>query len=199
MVFPKLKELLKDMRYPKHHKQEVREQMLSQTGSHAKAQGFTASGVQALAGAAGLTTGSLYKHFDNKNALFAALVTTELAQTVHRFDCIAAEDMVAMQKALDSYLSMSHVRDPASGCPVPTLAAEVARASDDVRSSFEAGMVDLKNVVSVLTGSDAAAWTLIAQNVGAVLIARAMRSDAIRRDVLAAVRGAGADLFHLNK
>jgi TetR/AcrR family transcriptional regulator, transcriptional repressor for nem operon len=187
------------MRYPKHHKQEVRQHLLSQTGSHAKAQGFAASGVDALAGAAGLTTGSLYKHFDNKDALFAALVTTELAQTIARFDGIALGDTDAMQKSLDSYLSMSHVRDAATGCPVPSLAAEVARASDDVRNAFETGMVDLKNAVAALTASDAAAWTLIAQNVGAVLIARAMRSDAVRRDVLAAVRGAGADLFHLNK
>jgi TetR/AcrR family transcriptional regulator, transcriptional repressor for nem operon len=182
------------MRYPKNHKQEMREHLLSQTGSHAKAQGFSASGVDALAGAAGLTTGSLYKHFDNKDALFTALVTTELAQTTQRFDGITPGDTEAMQKALNSYLSMSHVRDAASGCPVPSLAAEVARASEDVRRSFEVGVVDLKNAMAALTGSDAAAWTLMAQNVGAVLIARAMRSDAARREILAAVRLAGAEL-----
>jgi TetR/AcrR family transcriptional regulator, transcriptional repressor for nem operon len=182
------------MRYPKNHKQEMREHLLSQTGSHAKAQGFSASGVDALAGAAGLTTGSLYKHFDNKDALFTALVTTELAQTTQRFDGITPGDTEAVQKALNSYLSMSHVRDAASGCPVPSLAAEVARASEDVRRSFEVGIVDLKNAMAALTGSDAAAWTLMAQNVGAVLIARAMRSDAARREILAAVRLAGAEL-----
>jgi AcrR family transcriptional regulator len=180
-----------NMRYPQHHKQQVRQHLLAQAGNHAKAQGFAASGVDALAGAAGLTTGSLYKHFDNKDALFMALVTTELAQTARRFDGIAPSDRAAVQKALDTYLSMNHVRDAANGCPVPALAAEVARASDDVREAFEAGIIDLKNAMAALTGSDAAAWTLMAQNVGAVLIARAMHSDVAKQAILAAVRADG--------
>jgi TetR/AcrR family transcriptional regulator, transcriptional repressor for nem operon len=180
------------MRYPKNHKQEVRQHLLLQTGAHAKEHGFAASGVDALAGAAGLTTGSLYKHFDNKNALFAELVTAEMAQTLQRYDGIDPGDTSGMQKALSSYLSMNHVRGAASGCPLPSLAAEVARSSDAVRSAFEMGVVEIKNTLSDLTGSDSAAWTLLAQNVGAVMIARAMLSDATRRELLAAVRLTGS-------
>jgi TetR/AcrR family transcriptional regulator, transcriptional repressor for nem operon len=183
------------MRYPKNHKQQVREHLLLQAGSHAKANGFAASGVDALAGAAGLTTGSLYKHFDNKNALFSELVTTELAQTLRRYDGIALGDKVATGKSLDSYLSLSHVDDAASGCPVPSLAAEVARASDEVRGAFEVGVLDIKNTLSKLTGSDGAAWTLLAQNVGAVMIARAMLNDATRRELLMAVQESGTQLL----
>jgi TetR/AcrR family transcriptional regulator, transcriptional repressor for nem operon len=183
------------MRYPKNHKDNVRQQLLQESGSHAKQHGFTASGVDALARAAGLTTGSLYKHFDNKDALFSALIKTELDQTMRRFDGLKPSDDIAIQKALTSYLSMNHVREAASGCPVPSLAAEVARASDEVRSAFEAGIVDLKNVMAGLTGSDSAAWTLMAQNVGAVMIARAMLHDTTKREILAAVRVAGADLL----
>jgi AcrR family transcriptional regulator len=183
------------MRYPKNHKENVRQQLLLESGSHAKQHGFAASGVDALAGAAGVTTGSLYKHFDNKNALFAALVTTELTQTMRRYDGVAPGDKVALQNALDSYLSMSHVREAASGCPVPSLAAEVARASDEVRSVFETGIFDLKNALADLTGSSNTAWALMAQNVGAVMIARAMLHDSAKREILAAVRVAGANLL----
>jgi TetR/AcrR family transcriptional regulator, transcriptional repressor for nem operon len=183
------------MRYPTNHKQQVRAHLLQQAGSHAKAHGFAVSGVDALAGAAGLTTGSLYKHFDNKNALFSELITTELAQTMRRYESVPPGDKKALQKALDSYLSIGHVDEAASGCPVPSLAAEVARASDEVRTAFETGICDLKNALSKLTGSDAAAWTLMAQNVGAVMIARAMLDDARKHELLAAVRFAGARLL----
>jgi AcrR family transcriptional regulator len=183
------------MRYPKNHKEQVRQQLLLDSGSHAKEHGFAASGVDALAGASGLTTGSLYKHFDNKNALFAALVTSELAQTLHRYHGIAPDDLAGKQKALDSYLSMNHVKEAASGCPVPSLAAEVARSSETVRSAFEVGIVDLKNTLSDLTGSESAAWTLLSQNVGAVMIARAMMNDSAKREILDAVRVAGANLL----
>ncbi|MEY4295680.1 MAG: hypothetical protein RLY82_1368 [Pseudomonadota bacterium] len=183
------------MRYPKNHKEQVRKQLLLDSGSHAKAHGFAASGVDALAGAAGLTTGSLYKHFDNKDALFSALITAELDKTRRRYDGVEAGDFLAMQKILIGYLSMSHVVDAASGCPVPSLAAEVARSSDEVKRAFEAGIVELKNAVTDITGSSSAAWTLMAQNVGAVMIARAMLHESAKREILAAVRTAGVDLL----
>jgi TetR/AcrR family transcriptional repressor of nem operon len=179
------------MRYPKNHKEKVRQHLIAQTGSHAKAQGFMSSGVDALAGAAGLTTGSLYKHFDNKDALFSALITAELDKTKRRYHGVVAGDYSAMQKILTNYLSMSHVRDAATGCPVPSLAAEVARSSDAVKNAFETGVLELKNAVEGITGSSTVAWALMAQNVGAVLIARALASDAIKREVLAAVRSVG--------
>jgi TetR/AcrR family transcriptional repressor of nem operon len=183
------------MRYPKDHKKQVRKQLLLDSGSHAKVHGFAASGVDALAGAAGLTTGSLYKHFDNKDALFSALITAELDKTKRRYDGVEAGDFLAMQKILIGYLSMSHVRDAASGCPVPSLAAEVARSSDEIKRAFEMGIFELKNAVTDITGSSSAAWTLMAQNVGAVMIARAMLHESAKREILAAVRTAGADLL----
>ncbi len=183
------------MRYPKNHKEEVRQQLLLASGSHAKQHGFAASGVDALAGAAGLTTGSLYKHFDNKDALFSALITAELDKTKRRYDGVELGDYQAMQKILNIYLHLNHVHASASGCPVPSLASEVARSSDEVKRAFEAGIVELKNAVTDITGSSNKAWALMAQNVGAVMIARAMLHDTTKREILAAVRVAGADLL----
>lgn len=172
--------------------------MLSESGRHAKQHGFAAAGVDALAGAAGLTTGSLYKHFDNKSALFAALIDTEIDRTVRRFAALKPGDNSAMLKALSSYLSMQHVRSPENGCPLPALTADVGRASEEVREAFEASLLKFKEVLTELTGSDATAWTLIAQNVGAVMIARALLHDASKREIIDAVRGAGAKLLLAN-
>jgi TetR/AcrR family transcriptional regulator, transcriptional repressor for nem operon len=183
------------MRYPKDHKEQVRQQLLSESGSHAKKHGFAATGVDALAGAAGLTTGSLYKHFDNKSALFSALIEAEIDRTVRRFADLKPGDNAAMLKALASYLSMQHVRSPETGCPLPSLTADVARSNEEVRETFETGLLQFKKVLTELTGSDTTAWTLIAQNVGAVMIARAMLNDAVKREIIDAVRSAGASLL----
>lgn len=45
--------------------------------------------MDALAGAAGVTTGAVYKHFDGKSDLFAALIETELGRTERRFGTIS--------------------------------------------------------------------------------------------------------------
>jgi TetR/AcrR family transcriptional regulator, transcriptional repressor for nem operon len=183
------------MRYPKTHKEQVRQALLSNSGSHAKKHGFAATGVDALAATAGLTTGSLYKHFDNKDALFSAVIEAEIDRTVSRFSELKPGDEKAIHKALASYLSMQHVRSPEDGCPLPALTADVARASDEVRETFEAGVLNLKTVLEKITGSDFTAWTLIAQCVGAVMIARAMRNDAEKRAVVEGVRKTAAALL----
>ena len=186
------------MRYSTDHKAQVRQQMLSESGSYAKQHGFAATGVDALAGAAGLTSGSLYKHFDNKSALFAALIEAEIDRTVRRFANLKPGDHPALLTALSRYLSMQHVQSPQNGCPLPSLTADVARANDEVREAFETGLLQFKEVLTELTGSEATAWALIAQNVGAVMIARAMLHDAPKREIIDAVRGAGAELLLAN-
>jgi TetR/AcrR family transcriptional regulator, transcriptional repressor for nem operon len=182
------------MRYTKDHKEQVRQQLLAKSGRHAKKHGFAASGVDALAGAAGLTTGSLYKHFDNKNALFSALIEAEILRTTQRFSDIPKGDIEAILLAIDSYLSMKHVRSPEHGCPLPSLAPEVARASDDVRVAFEASMLKFKNILAEALGSSDAAWTLIAQSVGAIMMARAMKQESVKGEIIEASKASAADL-----
>lgn len=178
------------MRYPKDHKEQVRAKLLAQSGSYAKKHGFAASGVDTLAAAAGLTTGSLYKHFANKTELFAELIRNELGRSERFFGSVPPGDRAAMLEALSRYLGMEHVELPELGCPLPTLAAEVARADDAVRDAFETGLVQIKDVIQNFTGSESAAWAVIAQNVGAVMIARAVRQAATRQAVLQAAHDA---------
>ena len=78
--------------------------------------------------------------------------------------------------------------------PATSLAADVARSNDEVRQAFEAGLLDFKNVLKDFTGSNSTAWTLIAQNVGAVVIARAMFNESVQRELVSAVRDSVAEL-----
>jgi AcrR family transcriptional regulator len=183
------------MRYRRDHKEATRRRLIDAGGSHAKKHGFAGTGVDAIAAAAGVTSGSLYKHFDDKTELFAAVIRAELHGTAGRFAAIAPEDRDAVMGTLAAYLSLQHVEYPERGCPLPSLTAEVARADDRVREVYQSGMLELHAALERLAGSSDRAWALIAQSVGAVLIARAMLDEGLRRQVLAAAAKQGQELL----
>jgi AcrR family transcriptional regulator len=184
------------MRYPKEHKEQTRTRLLESGGSHAKKHGFNGSGMDSLAAAAGVTTGALYKHFDGKSDLFAALIRSELQRTAQRFAAIAPGDLKAATKALAAYLSLYHVKHPEAGCALPSLTPEVARADESVRDAFQSGMIAIHAIVADrVTGSGDTAWALIAQSVGAVMLARAMRDETVRRELLGAAARQSATML----
>ncbi len=183
------------MRYPKDHKEKSRRRLLERGGSHAKKHGFAGSGMDALASAAGVTTGSLYRHFEGKSDLFAAVVQAELQRTAGMYRAIGVDDTEAAGKSLATYLSTQHVDHPEQGCLLPSLTTEVARADESVRSAFQEGVLEVHSIVERLTGSRDKAWALIAQNVGAVMIARAMLDQSARQELLSATRRHAATLL----
>lgn len=196
------------MRYPKDQKQKTRERLLDDTARHVKKHGFAESGMDAIAASAGVTSGALYKHFAGKSDLFAAVVAADLRRTADRFAAVAPGDGAAAKMALAAYLSLAHVRQPDGGCPLPALTPEIARADETVREAFQSGLLAVHAQVEKMTGSGTRAWALIAQCVGAVMLARAMPGageraellDAVAREaspLLAEPRGRGAERTHV--
>lgn len=187
------------MRYTNEYKEQAREKLVNAGGRHAKQHGFISSGMADLAAAAGVTTGSLYKHFSGKSDLFVAMITAELKRTADMYGAVEAANPVEVSRALAGYLSLSHVQHPETGCPLPSLTPEIGRADDAVKLAFEEGVQTIHANVSALTGSSDTAWAVMAQNVGAVMLARAMRSEAMQREILSAVRYAGEQLIRSDK
>lgn len=87
------------------------------------------------------------------------------------------------------YLSPAHITQPKTGCAIPALAGEVARANDATRQAFEQGVVALKDSMATATASEGEAWAVVAQLVGAVELARAMPSEETRKALLKGVLG----------
>lgn len=187
------------MRYPKHHKRASRQRLVERSGSHAKQHGFNESGVAALAASAGVSTGALYKHFGGKADLFRALITAELERTAQMFGAIDPSDAASVARLLSGYLSLPHVRHPEQGCPLPSLTAEVARADASVRRAYQAGVLAIHAHLQRIAGTSDAAWTLMAQSVGAVMLARALTEEPLQQALLTAVRRAGEGLIHQPK
>ena len=183
------------MRYAKDHKDVSRQRLIELGGSHAKKHGFNESGMAALAASAGVTTGALYKHFNGKADLFAALITAELERTAQMYDAVDPSDHDGAAKSLGGYLSLQHVRHPEQGCPLPALTPEIARADDATKTVFQAGLLEIHASLQRLTATSADAWTLMAQNVGAVMLARAIPDEKLQREVLSALRQAGEMLL----
>ena len=67
---------------------------------------------------------------------------------------------------------LAHVEQPETGCAVPALAAEIARAVPLTQRVFKAGMRGLKDQLQALVKDDAKAWPIMAQLVGDVVIAK---------------------------
>ena len=90
---------------------------------------------------------------------------------------------------------MQHVAHPETGCPLPALTPEVARTETSVRAVFAQGIAEIHANVEKLTGSADNAWALIAQNVGAVMLARALSDEQMQCDLLCALRRSGERLL----
>lgn len=177
------------MRYSKTHKQETREKLLESSRVVAKDNGFGTTGVDALMAAVGLTGGAFYSHFGSKADLFASIIEREMEQSTQMLagDENSPADHVA--KLLRTYLSTYHVAHPGEGCALPALGAEIARSSPEIRARVEQAIRRVHSSWAERLGGDKdAAWTLVAQCVGAILIARAVESERTRQEILASSR-----------
>ena len=176
------------MRYPSTHKEETRKKLIGSARAIAKRGGFGTTGVDELMASIGLTGGAFYGHFPSKEALFAELVEQEISNSAEMLagDESSPPDHVA--KRLRSYLSSAHALHPETGCVLPTLGAEIARAAPEVRATVEQGLKRLQKSWSARIGDPDAAWALIAQCVGALVLSRAVESERTRKEILASSR-----------
>ena len=173
------------MRYSAEQKAKNRERILDAAGALIKERGFAATGVDALMAASGLTAGAFYTNFRSKAEFLGALVEREMAGSVSRFKPASAADTKA---CFASYLSRTHVEQPERGCILPALSAEVARSDETVREAFEGRLLEAQAGVAGQTGDDALAWSLRAQAVGGVMLARAVQSPETRQIILKSLR-----------
>lgn len=178
------------MRYPSDHKQTRRTQLLQASGALAKQKGFGNTGMDALATAAGVTTGALYSQFGSKADLLQAIVSQELGWILAAFDGLDSPEQLF--KALRRYLSPVHAEHPELGCLVPSLGGEIGRADPATREIFERGMLTLHARIAAVLDDPDQAWALMCQAFGGILLARAMASpetrDQLLHSLVAAVR-----------
>ena len=179
------------MRYEPDHKQQTRQKVLRAAARAIRAEGPHKVAVAKVMAKAGLTVGGFYAHFDSKDDLIAAAIDEMFAEARSRLLLETGElpPAEAIGAYIDFYLSQTHRDARATGCPMPSLAADLPRLPRKARERFAAGVRRLRSRIAeklALLGHDEAeaeASSSVAELVGAVSLARAepdrAASDAI--------------------
>ncbi|MDR3414619.1 MAG: TetR/AcrR family transcriptional regulator [Nevskia sp.] len=176
------------MRYPSTHKAETRRKLVENARAIAKKGGFEATGVDAFMQGIGLSGAAFYNHFESKQALFAAIVAEEARHSVLMLSATKDGSAEAFVKTLHGYLSSFHALNPGQGCALAALGPELARAAPEVKALVEQGLRDVQESWSERLGDSDAAWSLISQCVGALVLSRMVESGQTRKEILSANR-----------
>ncbi|HEX4195543.1 MAG TPA: TetR/AcrR family transcriptional regulator [Stellaceae bacterium] len=189
------------MRYADDHKQQTHERLVKEAAAMLRAEGPERMSVATLMAKLGLTHGGFYAHFRSKDVLIAEAIDATFDQMAERFakriEGLSPADALSLH--IDSYLSALHQDGIGDGCPLPAIAADVARLSPLAKARFGAGVQRLHGRIAALfegLGYDAAeakeqAVSLYCELAGTVALARAVDPDqarAIRANSRAALR-----------
>jgi TetR/AcrR family transcriptional repressor of nem operon len=178
------------VRYSNDHKAETRKRVLHEAGREVRSKGPAHIAVGAVMKRVGLTHGGFYSHFSSKEELVNEAVDTMFADALDRSDRLAGtgRPQEALRRHIDLYLSPMHRDAPERGCPLPTLAGDIARATPAARERFADGvamiMRRLTDAVSALEVEEPEvhASAILSQMVGAIALSRVVprpASDAI--------------------
>lgn len=172
------------LRYPPDQKAKAQTAILEAGAKALRKNGFYGIGVDGLAAAAGVTSGAFYSNFSSKEAILEKVIERCLGEPfIDTDNGTLSERRKKLKEWLAIYISENHREHPEEGCVMPTLSADVARASPSVRGMYSIRINVLHaRIVKVIGGSaadrDRRAWSIIALMVGAVTIARAMPEGA---------------------
>jgi TetR/AcrR family transcriptional repressor of nem operon len=179
------------MRYPPDHKARAREALLEAGARSLKTTGFNGIGVDGLAAAAGVTSGAFYSNFPSKEAMLEAVIDAGVGEPFlsDTDSATLAEGRARLISFLEDYISAHHSADPAEGCVMPALSADVSRAQPPVKDAYARKMTALIERIAGTLDGDASdrnqrAWSIVALMVGAIAISRGIPEQSESRTAL---------------
>ena len=149
-------------------------------------------------GAAGLTHGGFYGHFESKEALAAEACSRSFKQSAERWRQRAetlGHGEAARKSIVEHYLSTEHRDTPGEGCPVAAFCGDLAHEDPEtaLHRNYVKGLETLLDTYSSLLGADdpqvrQKALVQQALLVGALTLARSTRGQALSDEFLTAAR-----------
>ena len=162
--------------------------------------GLESPSVASVMKRAGLTVGGFYAHFDSKEALMATTLQSTLRHMWQKLlTGVRGETPAARaHHVLRRYLSTKHRDALAEGCPLPSTAAEIARAGEPYRGVLAA---ETRAFVEALGPMIAASDTDQRQQAlgtfclmfGALSLSRAMKGTPLSNELLQAAVAFGSE------
>lgn len=193
------------MRYDANRKAETRKRVLFEAAKAIREVGPERISVADVMSAAGLTHGGFYAHFASKDDLVAEAIDEMFIDARARFlrstEGFSPRD--GMIRYVDFYLSARHRDGRGKGCPLPALAADLARLGPAARRRYGEGVATLSARVAGhirelgFEPADALASSTVAEMVGALGLSRAVADPEQSDAILAASRSAVKRRFGL--
>jgi TetR/AcrR family transcriptional repressor of nem operon len=184
------------MRYPARHKQQTRERIVKAAARRFRSRGSEGAAISDLMRDLRLTHGGFYRHFDSKEALFVQAFEHGLEESRRKFASLVAQAAPGdrLKAFIDGYLDVGHCGNPAEGCPLATLGAEVARRPRKTRAAFQRALDrHIEFIARLIPGEDEdererKAMTLLSGMAGTLAAARLMSDEDRRRQLLDAAK-----------
>jgi TetR/AcrR family transcriptional repressor of nem operon len=182
------------MRYPAAVTAARHERILQEASRLFRQRGLNGVSVPEIMKAAKLTHGPFYNHFASRQALVAEVVGHALGILANDISATRSSK-AARRHFLDAYLSTQHRDNPAEGCAIAALASDVAR-NPTAKAPFTRRLKQVFAAVAAKFSSGAKhdpraeAIRLVAQIVGALILARAVDDSDLSEEILEKTRAA---------
>ncbi|MEO8686305.1 MAG: TetR/AcrR family transcriptional regulator, partial [Devosia sp.] len=153
-------------------------------------------GIADLMQAAGLTHGGFYRQFKSKDDLVAQAVGRALdASKSAMIARVAHTPGDPLHALVDHYVSCEHIEGLGQGCGLPALGSDAGRTTDPTLHAVFADAVEsyVDGISSLVPAGDPDAArqhaiVVLAEMVGAVVLARAIGAGPLRDEVVSTVR-----------
>jgi len=184
------------MRYPPEHKQATRKRIVREAARWFRQQGADGFSIADLMHDLKLTHGGFYRHFKDKDQLFAESLVHSVQDAKSKLTSQEGNERSepSIRTIIERYLSPWHCANPGDGCPVAVLASQMPRQSRRVRDSFDRAVHDyvegMENVMPGKTTDERQQnfLILISGMAGTLNLARAVPDEQTRRKLLRAAR-----------
>jgi TetR/AcrR family transcriptional regulator, transcriptional repressor for nem operon len=182
-------------------KEQTRERMLDAASRSFRSHGFAGVGVDAIARAAGATSGAFYAHLGSKDGAFRAALELGLDEVITAIPKVQREHGAQWVQAFaEYYLGKPHRDDLACGCAMTTLSPDVARSGPEAKAIFETKMKKIAGLIADgLEGGDAEqrlsrAWSMLGVLIGGLTLARSMKSNRRAEEIARSIREAAVNV-----
>ncbi len=176
------------MRYKPEHKEKTHHRIVETAAKEFRTQGYEGIGIAKLMGTLQLTHGGFYAHFEDKEELISESSVFALDQSLEMM--LSALKSGGISALLDYYLSQEHRDHPELGCPLPILAAELARHPVSSREDFTEKLSDVFAAIAAQMPGRSEAQkvekvvVLFSGMVGAMSLARAVSDPVVSKSIL---------------
>jgi TetR/AcrR family transcriptional repressor of nem operon len=179
------------MPYTAEHKQKTRQKILESARRLFNTRGFSEVSIEQVMEHAGLTRGGFYRHFRDKDELYAETVRWFLCDDApkpwqRKPSSLPRTGKPRGQRVVDAYFSRDHFNDRETCCPLIALPSDIMRGGDAVKKAYQEVLEKLVNIFQAELDQPQRrerALALVVLCVGGLVAAKCMDDPALADDL----------------